>query len=154
MTTIQSPIGPITILATEHAITMIHIDSPLRAHSVEPTSVAREAAAQLRAYFERRLTRFDLPLDATGTPFQRRVWAALEQIPFGQTASYGQIAARIGSPTAARAVGMANKRNPIAIVVPCHRVIGASGALTGYAGGLDRKEFLLEHERASLFTNA
>ena len=83
-----------------------------------------------------------------GTPFQQRVWSALREIPFGDTASYGELAARIGQPTASRAVGLANGRNPIAIVVPCHRVIGAAGGLIGYAGGLDRKRWLLDHERA------
>lgn len=104
------------------------------------------ATAQLAAYFAGDLTSFDLPLAPSGTPFQMRVWEALRAIPYGQTASYGQVAARIGQPTASRAVGLANGRNPISIIVPCHRVIGASGSLTGYGGGLDRKQVLLALE--------
>ena len=99
--------------------------------------------------FAGQLTSFDLPLDPAGTGFQRRVWAALLDIPYGQTASYGQLAGRIGQPAASRAVGLANGRNPIAIIIPCHRVIGSDGSLTGYGGGLDRKRFLLDLERRS-----
>jgi methylated-DNA-[protein]-cysteine S-methyltransferase len=108
--------------------------------------VLQLAHAQLRDYFAGRLRTFSLPLAAEGTPFQHMVWAALREIPFGQTTSYGALAARVGRPGAARAVGAANRLNPIAIVVPCHRVIGANGKLTGYAGGLQRKSMLLEHE--------
>jgi O-6-methylguanine DNA methyltransferase len=106
----------------------------------------RAAAEQLDQYFAGARRRFDLPLDLPGTPFQQRVWQALSEIPFGETLSYGQLAARIGKPGAARAVGLANNRNPISIIVPCHRVIGADGSLTGYGGGLDRKRWLLAHE--------
>ncbi len=112
----------------------------------EALAVPRE---QLAAYFAGELQEFDLTLALAGTAFQRRVWDALREIPFGQTASYGQVARRIGEPNAARAVGLANGRNPIAIVIPCHRVIGSGGALTGYGGGLDRKRWLLAHEGAS-----
>ena len=113
-----------------------------------PTSDASDAAArQLSEYFAGDRTDFDLDLAPSGTDFQRKVWTALSQIPYGTTESYGQLALRIGQPTASRAVGLANGRNPIAIVVPCHRVIGSSGTLTGYAGGLERKRWLLEHER-------
>lgn len=146
--TIGSPVGPLTITADEEGITSILMDPEPVAD--EPSALVREAADQMQAYFEGRLRRFDLPLAASGTDFQRTVWSALTEIGFGQTASYGQIAARIGSPGASRAVGLANGRNPIAIVVPCHRVIGASGALTGYAAGIERKRILLEHERAVL----
>lgn len=113
---------------------------------------SRFAAAreQLAAYFAGELKNFDLPLACAGTAFQREVWNALLDIPFGSTVSYGTQAARIGKPNAARAVGLANGQNPIAIIVPCHRVIGASGALTGYGGGLERKQWLLRHEGALL----
>jgi methylated-DNA-[protein]-cysteine S-methyltransferase len=105
-----------------------------------------DAREQLRAYFEGRLREFDLPLAPAGTPFQRRVWRALLEIPYGRTVTYGELAARLGQPGASRAVGLANGRNPIAVVIPCHRVIGAGGALTGYGGGLERKRWLLELE--------
>lgn len=105
------------------------------------------AGLQLEAYFAGRLARFDLPLDARGTDFQRRVWEELRRIPFGHTATYGQVAERLGRSGAARAVGGANHRNPLAVVVPCHRVVGADGSLTGYAGGLRFKQFLLDLER-------
>lgn len=107
-------------------------------------SVARQ---QLQAYFNAGRSSFDLPLAPAGTPFQQRVWAALSEIPFGQTWTYAQLAQHIGQPGAARAVGLANGRNPIAIIVPCHRVVGADGSLTGYAGGLERKRWLLMHEQ-------
>ena len=102
--------------------------------------------AQLEAYFAGELTTFNVDLELAGTEFQRRVWAALQTIPYGETRSYGQIADQIGSPSASRAVGMANGHNPISIIVPCHRVIGSSGKLTGYGGGIERKQALLELE--------
>jgi len=111
-----------------------------------------EAREQVSAYFEGRLKEFDLPLAPNGTEFQRRVWKELEKIPFAATISYGELARRIGKPNASRAVGLANGSNPIAIIVPCHRVIGANGKLTGYGGGLPRKESLLAFE-ASVVTN-
>jgi methylated-DNA-[protein]-cysteine S-methyltransferase len=107
-----------------------------------------EAVGQLQAYFAGDLFDFDLDLDMVGTPFQRRVWQALVSIPYGETRSYGEIAAQIGSPGAFRAVGLANGHNPIGIIVPCHRVIGANGSLTGYGGGLDRKRALLALEKS------
>ena len=106
-----------------------------------------DAVAQLEAYFAGDLLEFDLELDLIGTEFQRRVWAALLTIPYGETRSYGEIAQQIGSPGASRAVGLANGHNPIGIIVPCHRVIGANGSLTGYGGGLERKKQLLDMER-------
>lgn len=112
------------------------------------TPLLCEAARQLTEYFAGERQKFDLPLETAGTPFQRAVWAELAKIPYGETRSYAQLAAAVGSPRACRAVGMANHRNPIAIVLPCHRVVGASGALTGYAGGLDKKRWLLELETA------
>jgi methylated-DNA-[protein]-cysteine S-methyltransferase len=108
--------------------------------------VLAETAAQLRAYFGGELTAFDLPLAPTGTGFQRLVWTALQAIPFAVTRTYGELAHSIGRPSASRAVGTANSKNPISIIVPCHRVIGANGALTGYAGGMDAKRWLLDHE--------
>ncbi len=107
----------------------------------------REARQQLRAYFAGELMHFDLPLAPAGTPFQQQVWRALQGIPYGQTRSYGDIAAQLGSPLASRAVGAANGRNPLPIVIPCHRVIGASGSLTGFAGGLQAKALLLRLEQ-------
>lgn len=112
----------------------------------EASSVLIQAACQLSEYFAGKRKTFELPLRPEGTEFQRRVWAALSEIPYGETRSYGQIAATIGNPGAGRAVGMANHKNPLPIVVPCHRVIGAGGSLTGYAGGLDTKRKLLELE--------
>jgi methylated-DNA-[protein]-cysteine S-methyltransferase len=109
--------------------------------------VLKAAERQLGEYFAGNRNTFDLPLAAVGTPFQRRVWDALRKIPYGETISYGELARRVGQPTAARAVGLANGKNPISIVVPCHRVIGSSGKLIGYGGGLGRKQTLLALER-------
>ncbi len=120
----------------------------------EPTEQDGEAAAevreQLRGYFAGERFEFELPLAPRGTPFQREVWQALREIPCGETATYGEIARQLGRPGASRAVGITNSRNPLAIVVPCHRVIGSSGALTGYASGLERKRWLLEHESSAM----
>lgn len=116
------------------------------ARVVESGPALEPVAEQLAAYFDRRLKAFDLPLDMRGTPFQREVWQALTSIPFGQTRSYAQIAAQVGRPQAVRAVGAANGANPVPIIVPCHRVIGSNGTLTGYAGGLELKRRLLELE--------
>ncbi len=107
-------------------------------------------AQQLREYFEGERIEFDLPLNPSGTPFRKTVWKELCEIPYGTTISYGELAKRIGNPAASRAVGLANGRNPISIIVPCHRVIGANGSLTGYGGGLDRKKLLIEMERETL----
>ena len=147
---VDSPIGTILIAGDEDAITMLgRIASAEGDDWVAANRFAhfKEAAQQLDAYWAGELQDFDLPLGPKGTPFQHKVWAALRTIPYATTASYGEIARKIGSPTACRAVGAANGRNPIAIVVPCHRVIGANGTLTGYAGGLEMKEHLLSHER-------
>jgi methylated-DNA-[protein]-cysteine S-methyltransferase len=111
----------------------------------------RDVVDQLAAYFAGELTEFDIALDPSGSPFQRTVWMALRTIPYGQTRSYADIARQIGNPTASRAVGLANGRNPISIIVPCHRVIGANGSLTGYGGGLERKRALLDLESGALF---
>jgi methylated-DNA-[protein]-cysteine S-methyltransferase len=112
-----------------------------------PCPLLRRAARELSEYFQGLRREFDLPLAPAGTPFQQKVWAALRDIPFGETRSYRQIAAAVGNPAACRAVGMANSRNPIAVIIPCHRVIGADGSLTGYAGGLDKKRHLLALEQ-------
>jgi methylated-DNA-[protein]-cysteine S-methyltransferase len=116
----------------------------------ENAAALTEAVRQLRAYFRGELRRFDLPVAPRGTPFQERVWRELLTIPYGETISYGELARRIGSPRGSRAVGLANGANPISIVIPCHRVIGASGRLTGYGGGLRNKEWLLGLERGRL----
>jgi len=121
---------------------------PLEGEQRDTDPVLRESVAQLRAYFTRKLRHFDLPLDLQGTPFQLRVWKALVKIPYGETRSYSQIAVAVNSPNAVRAVGAANGANPVAIIVPCHRVIGSDGKLTGYGGGLPLKKKLLELEGA------
>ncbi len=149
--TVDSPIGPITLAGRGDTVT--HLLMVDHAHAPDASDWARndaafaDAAEQLAAYFAGRLQRFELDIDPIGTEFQRRVWSALLTIPYGETRSYGQLAAQIGSPTASRAVGLANGRNPISIIVPCHRVIGSNGSLTGYGGGIERKRALLDLER-------
>jgi methylated-DNA-[protein]-cysteine S-methyltransferase len=144
--TIDSPLGELLLAGDGHALSAVHMDgSPDPGWRRDPGAL-REPAEQLRAYFAGELREFDLPLAPQGTPFQREVWDALREIPYGGTISYAELAAAVGRPDAARAVGAANGRNPIAIVIPCHRVIGASGALTGYGGGLRRKRLLLDLE--------
>jgi methylated-DNA-[protein]-cysteine S-methyltransferase len=146
-------VGALRLVAEDGALAAVHLagagDAPEgwdRAPAGDP--VLARARAQLAEYFAGARTAFELPLRLEGTPFQRAVWAALLEIPFGETRSYSAIARALGRPTAVRAVGAANGRNPLAIIVPCHRVIGAGGALTGYAGGLARKRWLLAHEAA------
>lgn len=143
--TIASPFGLLTLAEENGKITALHFGGNA-ANDASP--VLDEAETQLREYFAGTRKSFDLPLAPAGTPFQRAVWDALCAIPYGETRTYAQIAAAIGSPKACRAVGMANNRNPIAIFIPCHRVIGANGSLTGYAGGLDIKKALLALEGA------
>jgi len=151
--TVASPVGTLTLVASEAALVAIlwENDAPRRVRLPAPIErpdhpVLAETARQLAGYFAGERRAFDLPLDFRGTPFQKRVWAALLDIPFGETRSYADIARAIGAPAACRAVGAANGRNPISIVAPCHRVVGANGALTGFAGGLEAKRFLLRHE--------
>ena len=158
-TTRPSPIGPLTLVAEDGVLAAVYTAE--HRHAPDPSTHGRpeprglEAAAEaLDAYFAGALTAFDLPLAAHGTPFQQRVWAALREIPYGATTSYGQLAAELGAPGAGRAVGAANGRNPISIVVPCHRVVGSTGAITGYAGGVERKRFLLDHESAHRSTGS
>jgi methylated-DNA-[protein]-cysteine S-methyltransferase len=151
-TTLASPIGELLLVGDGRSLRRLHMregrsrmairDDWTRAD--EPFEAVR---AQLAEYFDGLRTGFDVPLGMDGTAFQRRVWSALQEIPYGETASYGEIARRVGEPDAARAVGVANGSNPIAVIVPCHRVIGADGSLTGFGGGLERKRILLDLER-------
>jgi methylated-DNA-[protein]-cysteine S-methyltransferase len=148
-----SPVGDLALVATQEAIVALvwriagHGRVPFEAAQFKPRHVRlREASRQLDEYFSGRRRAFDLPLEFRGTEFQRSVWNALLEIPYGETRTYGQIADQIGNPTAVRAVGAANGRNPISIITPCHRVIGLSGALTGFGGGLDAKAYLLSLE--------
>lgn len=146
--TIDSPIGPLLLTSDGRSLTRLLMSAdPDPTWSTEPCEVLDEAERQLREYFIGERTDFDLPLAPVGTPFQLSVWSALQEIPYGQTWTYGQLATRVGNPNASRAVGLANGRNPISVIVPCHRVIGANGKLVGYGGGLDRKQVLLELER-------
>jgi methylated-DNA-[protein]-cysteine S-methyltransferase len=157
ITTFDSPLGPLLLMSDGTSLTGLHTDNDkhrpavrsdwIRDDSVQPFA---RTVAQLQAYFDGSLTGFDLSLAPRGTLFQMKVWSELGNIPFGETISYAELARRIGRPTASRAVGHSNARNPISIIVPCHRVIGADKSLTGYAGGLDRKRALLEHEAHAL----
>jgi methylated-DNA-[protein]-cysteine S-methyltransferase len=149
--TVESPIGPLTLIARDGVLTNVSMHeqrhtSPQPEEAVSDDAWFKDVAAQLDAYFAGELSSFDLEMSLLGTPFQRNVWTQLCEIPYGETISYGELARRVGNPNASRAVGLANGRNPIAIIVPCHRVIGANGSLTGYGGGLERKTWLLEHE--------
>ena len=148
--TVESPIGPLTLSARGDNLTGLHMGPPGELGLTDSPSPdappLRDARVQLERYFASVLTEFDLPLAPDGTPFQLRVWDELRRIPYGESVSYGELARRIGRPGDARAVGLANGRNPIAVVVPCHRVIGADGSLTGFGGGIERKRALLELE--------
>jgi methylated-DNA-[protein]-cysteine S-methyltransferase len=152
-TRLPSPLGPLVLVGTESALTAIWLpsghDGSLRPDPswAETRAPFAEPVRQLNAYFAGTLRQFDLRLAPEGTPFQQRVWQALREIPYGETVSYRELARRIGRPAAVRAVGAANGRNPLAIVVPCHRVIGSDGGLVGYGGGLPAKSLLLELER-------
>lgn len=153
-TLIDSPYGPLTLVATDNALSGLYMTEQ-RHRPPEETFGDRDAGpfgetiSQLEAYFAGELTEFDLPMRLDGTPFQRTVWQQLQLIPYGETRTYGQLAEALGKPNASRAVGLANGKNPIGVIVPCHRVIGAGGALTGYGGGLDRKQRLLAFEGAT-----
>jgi len=149
---LDSPVGRLLLVLDAQGLRCVHFSGGRRGFGIDDgwergPGALHEARAQLNAYFDGRLTRFDLPLAPQGTEFQRQVWLELLRIPYGQTTTYGEIAARVGDPGASRAVGAANGSNPLAIVVPCHRVIGADGTLTGYGGGLAAKRFLLDHEQ-------
>jgi methylated-DNA-[protein]-cysteine S-methyltransferase len=149
-TVVDSPIGPLGLIASDDGLQAVLFDGRrIRPDGTSP--VLSEAVRQLEAYFDGELVTLDLPLELHGTDFQRRCWLALGSIPYGQTVSYGEQARRLGlGSDAARAVGAANGQNPLPIVLPCHRVIGADGSLTGFGGGLGVKRFLLEHEGALL----
>ncbi len=147
-TTVDSPVGPLLLTSDGTSLTRLLFDvRPDPSWTPEPDPLLDRAVTQLAEYFAGERTDFDLPLDPAGTPFQLVVWQALRAIPYAETINYGQLALRVGNARASRAVGLANGRNPVAIVVPCHRVIGATGSLTGYGGGLDRKRTLLDLER-------
>ncbi|MFJ4682365.1 methylated-DNA--[protein]-cysteine S-methyltransferase [Streptomyces sp. NPDC091377] len=155
-TVIDSPYDPLTLVADDGVLCGLYM--PGHRHRpaeesfgprVDPLPVFAEAVEQLEAYFTGDLTDFDVPVRLGGTPFQRTVWDQLRRIPFGETRSYGELADALGNPKASRAVGLANGKNPVSIIVPCHRVIGSGGSLTGYGGGLDRKRRLLDFERGT-----
>lgn len=150
-TVVDSPIGPLTLVADDGALAGLYMQVTRYPLSEDQTGVPdpsgfEDVSRQLEEYFAGSRTVFDVELAMQGTPFQLRVWEALRDIPFGETESYGELAQRIGQPTGARAVGLANGRNPVSIIVPCHRVIGSTGTLTGYGGGIERKQFLLDLE--------
>lgn len=150
-TVVDSPIDPLLLIGDGtglRSLSMSPHDPP--ADAVRDDDALAPVAGQLAEYFAGERTRFELALAPLGTPFQQKVWLALSDIPYGKTTTYGSIATDLGQPTASRAVGLANGRNPLAVIVPCHRVIGANGALTGFGGGLPRKRWLLEHERRVL----
>jgi O-6-methylguanine DNA methyltransferase len=159
---LESPIGTIALISDGEALRVFDfVDCEERMqrllalhYGIQPVVESRESLGikrQVEAYFEGELVSLDsIPVRTEGTPFQKSVWAELRKIPAGTTSSYGQLAKRIGRPGASRAVGLANGSNPIAVVVPCHRVIGSTGALTGYGGGIERKRWLLKHEGAQL----
>ena len=161
--TLDTPVGKVLVAATRRGLVRISFGAVYDFESVLADLSARVSPRllespgyfdgvrkELEEYFEGRRTSFDVPVALHGTPFQRRVWEALLEIPYGETTSYGELARRLGSPRAMRAVGLANGRNPVAVIVPCHRVIGADGTLTGYGGGLERKRLLLELESRRL----
>lgn len=152
-TTVDSPLGPILLAGNNEGLRELNFQegkrpTPIGADWEKNAAPFAETVAQLQAYFDGELQEFDLPLAPTGTPFQITVWRELQAIPYGETISYGELARRIGKPKAARAVGSANGANPLPLVVPCHRVVGSDGRLTGYGGGLPIKEALLAHERS------
>jgi methylated-DNA-[protein]-cysteine S-methyltransferase len=154
-TLIDSPIGELLLVGDEHGLERLQMQGGRRPKPIQPAwhrddAALAPVAEQLEEYFAGSRTEFDVPLTMQGDPFQTRVWAELQRIPYGETTSYGQVAKRIGASDAARAVGLANGQNPIAVIVPCHRVIGADGSLTGYGGGLERKRLLLELESGVL----
>ncbi|GGS94937.1 methylated-DNA--[protein]-cysteine S-methyltransferase [Streptomyces griseoviridis] len=151
-TVTDSPYGPLTLVADDGVLCGLYMTGQ-RHRPPEETFGVRDATPfgavldQLESYFAGTLKEFTVPLRLHGTPFQRTVWDHLRTIPYGETRTYGELAAALGNPAASRAVGLANGRNPVGVIVPCHRVIGASGGLTGYGGGLDRKRRLLDFER-------
>lgn len=154
-TVVASPVGPLTLVADGPALSGLYLSDqrhrpPGDAFGQRDDTILAGVRDQLAAYFAGTLQEFDIPLATCGTPFQSKVWQALRAVPYGNTCTYTELAAAVGRPTAVRAVGAANGRNPVCIVVPCHRVVGADRKLTGYAGGLERKRFLLDLERRPL----
>ena len=149
-TLIESPIGPLTLVASEAGLQRLAFGAHRPDDAVEAPDhpLLTRTTTQLAEYFAGTRTTFDVPLDMTGTPFQKSVWALLQEIPYGTTTSYGALALQLGSLGKSRAVGLANGKNPVAIIVPCHRVIGSDGKLTGFGGGLPMKQWLLDHEGA------
>ncbi|MFE5945097.1 methylated-DNA--[protein]-cysteine S-methyltransferase [Streptomyces sp. NPDC056480] len=150
-TVVDSPYDPLTLVAVDGVLSRVHMTGqrhrpPEETFGEPDPRPFGETIRQLDAYFAGELTAFDLPLNLIGTPFQLRVWEGLLRIPYGETRTYGELAEELGNPGASRAVGLANGKNPVSIIVPCHRVIGAGGGLTGYGGGLDRKQRLLAFE--------
>jgi methylated-DNA-[protein]-cysteine S-methyltransferase len=145
-TVLPSPIGDLLLTAEDGRLTRLLMDAEPDPSWRRDDGGLRRFTEQVDAYFAGALTDFDVDVAPAGTPFQRRVWSALREIPYGETWSYGRLATRVGNPKAARAVGLANGRNPISIVVPCHRVVGSDGRLVGYGGGMDRKRLLLDLE--------
>jgi methylated-DNA-[protein]-cysteine S-methyltransferase len=153
-TVIDSPYGPLTLVAEDGSLCGLYMTDqrhrpPQDTFGDRDDTLFEEARQQLKAYFAGELKEFTLQLHLHGTPFQRAVWDQLRRIPYGETRSYGELADALGNPGASRAVGLANGKNPIGIIVPCHRVVGADGSLTGYGGGLPRKRRLLDFERGS-----
>ncbi len=156
-TSMESPVQTLLLTSDGTALTGLYLVEHTRAAEIGADWICRDDAApfleakrQIAAFFKGELKEFDLPIRMIGTAFQQRVWNALRNIPYGSTLSYGELAQRVGNPNASRAVGLANGRNPLSLIVPCHRVIGANGKLTGYSGGLRRKEALLAFEAAVL----
>ncbi|MET9124408.1 MULTISPECIES: methylated-DNA--[protein]-cysteine S-methyltransferase [unclassified Streptomyces] len=153
-TVTDSPYGPLTLVADDDLLCGLYMVGqrhrpPQEDFGARDDTLLPEVKRQLTAYFAGDLKEFDLPMRLAGTPFQRSVWEQLVRIPYGEIRSYGELADALGNPKASRAVGLANGRNPVGIIVPCHRVVGADGSLTGYGGGLDRKRRLLDFERGS-----
>lgn len=146
---LNTPIGTLEISASDKGVCSVYFVA--QAKSTNPNSITEATKMQLSEYFDSQRKHFELPLDTAGTEFQKSVWQALLNIEFGKTCAYQDIAQTLGNPKAVRAVGSANGKNPVSIIVPCHRVIGANGDLSGYAGGVDRKAWLLKHEGALLF---
>ncbi len=146
--TYLTPLGPMTVASDGTAVTHVLFGTHVLEGRAAPTELTNRTANELQEYLAGKRTAFDIPLAPAGTEFQRAVWKALQNIPYGQTRSYADIAAVVGNPKATRAVGSANNRNPIAVLIPCHRVVGSNGKLTGYAGGLALKQRLLDLERA------
>lgn len=146
---VDSPLGPLTLVESGGAVAGLYMLDQRHRPTIEGRRDDQALPAlreQLEAYWRRELADFDVPVMTAGTPFQQAVWTALRTIPYGESWTYGELARTLGRPAASRAVGLANGRNPVSIVVPCHRVVGSGGSLTGYGGGLERKQWLLDHE--------